>query len=109
MKIEGIGTIPIDLVKALAIIGFLMVGFFVGFLLILTFSAIKEAIEHLLWRHKYKHRFDKEPTAKCYCKDCSHHAEDNRCLIHSGWYTADEWFCWGADPLKKEDERRGIL
>lgn len=47
-----------------------------------------------------KHRFDKPPTAECYCKDCRQHGEDNQCFKFNGKRTADEWFCWDAEPKK---------
>ena len=48
-----------------------------------------------------KHRFDKPPTAECYCKDCRLHGKDNQCFKFNGWRTADEWFCWDAEPKDK--------
>ena len=46
--------------------------------------------------------------AKCYCKDCYYY-DDGRCFKHDGWYTAEDWFCWEAepkiiDPDKEEDK-----
>jgi hypothetical protein len=53
-------------------------------------------------RHYYiKHRFDKPPTAECYCIDCRFHGGDGQCSGLQGWRTADEWFCWKAEPKKK--------
>lgn len=69
---------------------------------------IQEGIHNLRWRYKYKHRFDKKPIAKCYCIDCSYHDKNNnRCSNLSAidgpsYYTADDWFCWKADPKNKE-------
>ena len=71
-------------------------------------DAMKNYIRHLQYRHMYKHRFDKKPTAKCYCIDCEHwHANENapdegKCWDHAGWVTADCWFCWSAEPKYKE-------
>lgn len=63
---------------------------------------IKEGIRNLKWRYKYKHRFDKPPTAACYCKDCKmHNSVTCRCGKFE-WCTADNWFCWDADPREKE-------
>ena len=64
---------------------------------------IKERISKLKWQYKYKHRFDKPPTAKCYCRDCKQHgSETNRCYKFDGWHTADNWFCWDAEPREME-------
>lgn len=68
-------------------------------------SALKDFIHKLKWKYTYKHRFDKPPTAKCYCKDCTYHAKDNCCssfsvIAGATYYTADNWFCWKADPRK---------
>lgn len=68
---------------------------------------IWDSIGNLCWLYKYKHRFDKKPIAKCYCKDCSYHDKNNRCSRLSmidgpSYYTADNWFCWQADPKNKE-------
>lgn len=64
---------------------------------------IKERISKLKWQYKYKHRFDKPPTAKCYCRDCKQHgSETNRCYKFDRWHTADDWFCWDAEPREME-------
>lgn len=68
---------------------------------------IQESIVKLRWHYKYKHRFDKKPIAKCYCIDCSYHDKNGRCSHLSAidgpsYYTANDWFCWQADPKNKE-------
>lgn len=56
------------------------------------------------WKRKYKikHRFDKLPTAKCYCIDCVYHENENgKCYLLSqerDYYTNDMSFCFGAKP-----------
>ena len=71
-------------------------------------SAIEELIKKLIYIYKYKHRFGKLPTAKCYCKDCdnwhphSPQATEGTCWAHASWYTADNWFCWSAEPRDTE-------
>lgn len=67
------------------------------------YIGIKERISKLKWQYKYKHRFDKPPTAKCYCRDCKRHgSETNLCYKFDHWHTADDWFCWDAEPLEME-------
>ena len=58
------------------------------------------------WKRNYqiKHRFDKPPTAACYCVDCRYHNNKSKVCYRFGETTkeyrctADEWFCWEADP-----------
>lgn len=83
----------------------------IGFgILLLTFAweGITELISNLKRNYRYKHRFDKSPTAKCYCVDCVHHNnKTGRCYrFHedSTRLTADCWFCYAAEPRKKESE-----
>lgn len=55
-------------------------------------------------RYRQRRRFDKPPTAKCYCVDCEYYSswdENNyTCVAHNGWFVADNWFCWSATPKK---------
>ena len=50
---------------------------FILVFLILTITMLKDfvvdTIKNLKWKYKYKHRFDKPPLAKCYCKDCRYY------------------------------------
>ena len=68
-------------------------------------EAIKDAIHNAKRHYQYKHRFDKPPTAKCYCVDCWYHDnETGRCCgFHDDTYrsTADNWFCYHAEPRKE--------
>ena len=67
------------------------------------FYILKEFIVNLHWKYKYKHRFDKSPTAKCYCKDCELHHDSGKCdLPGMGRYTPDDGYCYEASPLNKE-------
>lgn len=80
----------------------------VCFLIIMTYGAVRELIVNLKRKYQYKHRFDKPPTAECYCVDCEYHNnETTRCYRFgetTGEYrcTADNWFCWEATPREKE-------
>lgn len=69
--------------------------------------SIKESIEDLRYVYRYKHRFDKPPTAKCYCIDCkNYNIETQRCYgFHedSIRLVADNMFCYRAEPRKKEE------
>lgn len=61
-------------------------------------------IENLKLKYRQKHRFDKAPTAKCYCIDCVYHNnETGLCCKFDIWNTADNCFCWAAEPRKTEE------
>lgn len=90
---------------------FLMImGVIASFVLVLlvimnVIYMLKTLIEKLTLKYKQKHRFDKPPTAKCYCIDCVYHDnETGRCWRLKNWHTADNWFCWDAEPRKTEEE-----
>ena len=85
----------------LAILGFCTVCFMAGFLVVGIWLGLKEVVIRIRRNYQIKHRFDKPPTAECYCVDCRlHNNESNRCYKFDGWHTAPSWFCWGADPRK---------
>lgn len=61
---------------------------------------LRDFIERKAHEYDYKHRFDKPPTAKCYCRDCEYwRKEDGKCFKFEGYHTADCWFCWNAEPV----------
>ena len=72
---------------------------------------VKHKVEEIKRQHQVKHRFDKPPLAKCYCKDCVHYTPydslneeppyTGRCTQHDGWYVADCYFCIDAEPKKE--------
>ena len=84
------------------LIGYLTIIFIIIGVLILLVELVKFGLENLKRIYKYKHRFDKKPTAKCYCIDCKYH--DNFTGSCFGFdrhhHTADNWFCWKASPRK---------
>lgn len=56
---------------------------------------ILEKIRDLQRRYECKHRFNKSPTANCYCKDCIYHEEDNYCG-YIRQITPEHGFCYRA-------------
>lgn len=89
-------------------LAFSMVGFVVTLIvtiyMMFTFSCwLCEFIYKKKWEYTIKHRFDKPPTAKCYCVDCDRHDNTARC-IKFDHYTADNWFCWDAEPRKDKEK-----
>lgn len=86
-------------------VGIFTVGGGVIILAHYAFDTIRDVVRVWRWEHKYKHRFDKPPTAKCYCKDCKWHSvKDNKCgdVTWADRHTPDNGFCYEAEPRKKE-------
>ena len=59
---------------------------------------LKKLVNNLVCRNRIKHRFDKPPTAKCYCIDCKYHDNETGRCGGFGEFIADDRFCWKADP-----------
>jgi len=77
-----------------------------GVLLVFLIDCLSYSIHEATWVYKYKHRFDKPPTAACYCVDCKFHGDDidsTRCTnrLDVVLQTADEWFCKAAEPKER--------
>ena len=84
---------------------FILVLFMLAITMLKDF--IVDKINDLKRKYKYKHRFDKPPLAKCYCKDCRYYIakeNDGNCGVHAGWTVADSWFCWSAEPRSYDSE-----
>lgn len=65
------------------------------------FYAVKNFIKVQIHKYKIKHRFDKSPTAKCYCIDCKNCQVEEyrgRWCYRFERCVADNWFCWEAEP-----------
>lgn len=72
--------------------------------LMLIRDFISDLIDDLKWEYKYKHRFDKPPVAKCYCKDCDRYDADMKYCNKFNRYVNDNEFCSRATPLKHDPE-----
>ena len=88
------------------VIGVATVVVFGFMILAVILDFISCEIQETIWIHKYKHRFDKPPTAACYCIDCKFHGDDvdlTRCTNRKDviLQTADEWFCQAAEPKER--------
>lgn len=87
------------------VIGFATIAGLVVLFAYFAFDTLMDVVRLWRWRRKYKHRFDKPPTAACYCKDCKWHSEkDNRCsnVTWADRHTPDNGFCYEAEPRKKD-------
>lgn len=88
----------------LIICGIAFIGIVVVLILIMLCHAIRVLVDKLKRRHYLKHRFDKPPTAECYCIDCKYHDDETKRCWRFGETTkeyrctADNWFCWEATP-----------
>lgn len=91
--------------EVFACFGLLCTVGIIGCLIAALWYEFTEQIHRLKYNYRLKHRFDKPPTAKCYCRDCKRHdPRSGRCYKFKEWLTADCWFCWDAEPKRKEDE-----
>lgn len=75
-------------------------------------DAFVELIRLWRWELTYKHRFDKPPTAACYCKDCKYHGMKfpdgaNPCNFPGvdRWTPADG-FCYEAEPIAMKEAKK---
>lgn len=94
------------IIKTLAIVGGMTLVCFIVDIVLLVKDALKEVAHRKHIEYVQKHRFDKPPLAKCYCIDCeSWDKETQKCRVHLGWYTADNWFCWAAYPRDTIDDQ----
>lgn len=93
-----------ELLALIGILALLCVGVSIG---MAVFYSISEWIEDKKYEYNYKHRFDKSPTAKCYCVDCKYYnVENHRCYgFHedSNRLVADSCFCYRAEPRERKD------
>lgn len=50
------------------------------------------------WKKKYKNRFNRSPTAECFCNDCIRYDRGENYCKRLERYTPDVGFCYEADP-----------
>lgn len=88
-----------DIIIIFTTIGFLTSIAALTIVTIIFIGEIKNIINHYKRKYQQKHRFDKPPTAKCYCIDCKYRMINNECTNFSRYTrVADDWFCWRAEP-----------
>lgn len=76
------------------------------FIIMTAYYFITEKIEELKYDYKAKHRFDKPPLANCYCIDCKSYNRKNERCYRLNRSTADNWFCWNAEPIDVETAKQ---
>lgn len=95
--------------KILESIGLVTLTLLVGVILGLIIVTIWDRILKLIHIYKRKHRFDKPPTAKCYCKDCAYHGilmpNGCECPGRKNYYSPDDGFCHEAKPKEREKSK----
>ena len=91
----------LNLLESVGAASLLLVG---GFIIFIGFIIIKDIIHESLIARKVKKRFNKPPTAKCYCRDCKDWTpETGKCWDQCNSRSmAPDWFCCFAEPLTGE-------
>lgn len=106
----NIGSLPVWLGYIFFALGMGLFALLVAIIGMAAWDFVSNLISKLRWEYKYKHRFDKPPVAKCYCKDCKYYGGNIRfggtagdlCSMHAGWHVTKNWFCWNAEPCEKD-------
>lgn len=92
------------------VIGFVTVLLICAALLVMLIAVAKDWFDRKIFKYRYKHRFDKPPTAKCYCKDCSYHGDNedpSMCKLPGMTrYTPMDGFCYEAEPMTYEETKK---
>ena len=96
--------------KVFVLIGIIAVIFILATIAIVAINDIGLKIEEHQRQYRIKHRFNTPPTAKCYCRDCKFwNPENGACHVShtaKGYYMADNWFCYSAEPVTGEIGKR---
>ena len=74
-----------------------------GILFVVTYL-VNDKICKAKRQYKYKHRFDKPPTSKCYCIDCVYYRSVDEYCHKYGFHFPDNGFCSSAIPSKNENQ-----
>ena len=82
-----------------ASLGLLFLALLIALILEEISTKVREMLRKRRKEYEYKHRFDKPPTAECYCVDCWYRDNENsKCRRYDELYVADDWFCKDAMP-----------
>lgn len=90
-----------DMEMLLIISGALFVSILCIAVIFTIAMVILELIKNLYVRYKIRTRYNKKPTAKCYCRDCKKfNPETGECGDPcNGRRMGPSWFCCFADPI----------
>ena len=88
----------LNILESVGAASLLLVG---AFILWIIFLIVKDTVHKSLIARKIKKRFNKPPTAKCYCRDCEQwEPETAKCWDNcNSRLMAPDWFCCFAEPL----------
>lgn len=80
----------------------------IGLSISMFWEWVKDQINMAIYSYKRKHRFDKSPTAECYCKDCVCYVggEYPGCRLNNYKYVEDDFFCKKAEPRKHDPDKK---
>ena len=82
----------------LTFLGIVFLALLIGLIAEEISTKVRERLRKRRKEYEYKHRFDKPPTAECYCMDCLYRDnKESKCKRYE-IYAADDWFCKGARP-----------
>lgn len=93
------------IMDVLAMVGGSVIVITVFLALSMLWEYLTDQIDMAKYSHKRKHRFDKPPTAKCYCKDCDRYETDVEYCNRFSRYVLDSDFCSYAKPRKRDPEK----
>lgn len=87
--------------NGLEAIGAVTVSAVIVFLNFILFYGIRQHIKKYRQEREIKNRFNKKPTAACYCRDCYHfEPKTGGCYSgHNSQLMNPAWFCYFAAPL----------
>ena len=96
----------IELLKDIVfLVGICGISLIVGVTIVTTKEAISDWIAKKKWEYKCKHRFDKKPVAKCYCKDCAFYYDEECKYWAKRLGVLDNDFCSRGIPKKTDPEK----
>ena len=87
--------------QGLAFAGAVFIALILWSVLYSIYYKIKIKIRNILRKRSIKNRFNKKPTAACYCRDC-YYFEPKTGGCYSGYNSQlmnPAWFCYFAAPL----------
>lgn len=103
--IEALGQFA----EPLAALGLVALILLIIVLLANAFVGIRDSIELRIKKYRDRHKFEKPPTAKCYCIGCglwyadSEERLSGRCGSWDGYHTSPDEFC-SRGYLRNDDE-----
>ena len=105
--IEALGQFA----EPLAALGLAVLILLIIILLANAFVAIRDSIELRIKKYRDRHKFEKPPTAKCYCIACglwyadSEERLSGRCGSWDGYHTCADEFCARGFPRNDDGYR----